>query len=74
MAGTGYAKGIIPRGIARWLAIIEMENEERDENMEQPRPELPADEVQDKAKGGFFRMLGCCSLAIALLRVLWELL
>lgn len=74
MAGTGYAEGIIPRRIAQRLAIIEMENDKRDETQEQPQPELPEDEVQDKAKGGLWRMLRCCALAIALLRVLWELL
>ena len=51
-----------------------MENDKRDETQEQPQPELPEDEVQDKAKGGLWRMLRCCALAIALLRVLWELL
>lgn len=51
-----------------------MENEERDETQDQPQPELPAGKAQDKATGGLWRMLGYCALAIAIIRVLWELL
>mgnify|MGYP006983795518 CR=1 FL=1 len=47
---------------------------ESDTRLELSRPELPAGEAQDKAQGGLWRMLGCCALAIALLKVLWELL
>ena len=47
---------------------------ESDTRQELSRPELPADESQEKAKGDLWHMLGCCALTIALLRELWELL
>ena len=75
MAGTGYAEGIIPPPKDSAVAYDnKMENEERDETQEQPQPELPVDRAQDKVKGGLWRMLRCCALAVALIRVLWELL
>ena len=54
--------------------IRKMKSDEQDERMELSRPELPAGKAQDKAQGGLWRMLRCCALVIALLRMLWELL
>lgn len=47
---------------------------ESDTRQTQLQPELPAGEAQDKAQSDLWRMLRCCALAIALLRMLWELL
>lgn len=47
---------------------------ESDTRQEILQPELPAGKAQDKTQGGLWRMLRCCALAIALLRMLWELL